>query len=89
MVNKYACSWATKNAHGDVQMLLWDFTNTLPDSINKQNYYTKDLPAKAKGNVTINLSHIPAGKYKIEIYKIGYRLNDVYTSYLDMGSPIN
>jgi xylan 1,4-beta-xylosidase len=23
----------------------------------------------------------------MEIYKIGYRLNDVYTSYLDMGKP--
>jgi len=87
LVNEDARSWATKNAHGDLQLLLWDFTNTLPDSTNNQNYYIKDLPSKSKGNVKINLSHIPAGKYKMEIYKIGYRVNDVYTSYLDMGKP--
>ena len=87
LVNKDARSWAAKNAHGDLQLLLWDFTNTLPDSTNNQNYYIKDLPSKPKGNVTINLSHVPPGKYKMELYKIGYRVNDVYTSYVDMGKP--
>jgi xylan 1,4-beta-xylosidase len=87
LVNGDARSWATKNAHGDLQLLLWDFTRTLPDSTNNQNYYIKDLPSKSKGNVKINLSHIPAGKYKMELHKIGYRVNDAYTSYLDMGKP--
>ncbi|MEJ8843659.1 glycoside hydrolase [Lacibacter sp. H375] len=80
-------SWVTKNARGDVQMLLWDFTYTLPDSTNNQNYYIKDLPAKSKGKVKINLANVPAGKYTMEIYKCGYRINDAYTSYLDMGKP--
>jgi len=66
---------------------LWDFTRTLPDSTNNQNYYIKDLPAKAKGKIKIDLTNVPAGKYKMEIYKVGYRENDVYTSYLDMGKP--
>jgi xylan 1,4-beta-xylosidase len=87
LVNTDARSWATKNARGDVQMLLWDFTYTLPDSTNNQNYYNKDLPAKPKGKVKINLSHLPAGNYTMEIYKCGYRENDSYTGYLDMGRP--
>lgn len=87
LINNDSRSWVTKNAHGDVQMLLWDFTYTLPDSTNNQNYYIKDLPAKSKGKVTINLSHVPAGKYKIEMYKVGYRANDSYTAYVDMGKP--
>lgn len=80
-------SWATKNERGDVQMLLWDFTYTLPDSTNNQNYYNKDLPAKPKGKVKINLSHLPAGNYTMEIYKCGYRENDSHTGYVDMGRP--
>ena len=59
----------------------------LPYSTNNQNYYNKDLPAKAKGKVNINLSNIPSGKYKMEIYKVGYRVNDVYTNFVDMGKP--
>lgn len=87
LVNKDARSWVTKNSHGDMQLLLWDFTYTLPDSTNNQNYYIKDLPAKAKGKIKINFANVPAGKYKMEIYKCGYRANDAYTSYLDMGKP--
>lgn len=30
---------------------------------------------------------MPAGKYTMEIYKVGYRANDSYTSYIDMGRP--
>ena len=87
LVNSDTRSWVTKNAHGDMQMLLWDFAYTLPDSTNNQNYYIKDLPAKSKGKVKLNLSNMPAGKYSMEIYKCGYRVNDAYTSYLDMGKP--
>ena len=35
----------------------------------------------------LNLSHVPAGRYPMEIYKVGYRVNDAYTSYVDMGRP--
>jgi xylan 1,4-beta-xylosidase len=87
LTNTDTRSWACKNNKGDVQLLLWDYTYTLPDSTNNQNYYNKDLPAKSKGKVKINLSHIPAGKYTVEVYKVGYRTNDVYTGYLDMGKP--
>jgi len=44
----------------------------LPDSVNNQTYYVKDLPCKPKGKVKINISHVPAGNYMLEIYKVGY-----------------
>ncbi|MEO6233311.1 MAG: glycoside hydrolase [Ferruginibacter sp.] len=87
LANSDSRSWVTKNARGDVQMMLWDFTYTLPDSTNNQNYYMKDLPSKSKGKATIHVSHVPAGKYRVEMYKVGYRENDAYTSYIDMGRP--
>ena len=45
------------------------------------------MPAKSKGKIKINISKIPAGMYKVQIYKVGYRSNDPYTTYLDMGRP--
>lgn len=87
LVNEDSRSWATKNYRGDVQMLLWDYTYTLPDLTNNQNYYNKDLPAKSKGKVKIDFSNIPQGKYTLEMRKVGYRANDAYTSYIDMGKP--
>jgi xylan 1,4-beta-xylosidase len=33
------------------------------------------------------LSHLPKGKYTVETYKVGYRVNDAYDTYRDLGSP--
>lgn len=88
LINKDTSSWACKDENGNVQVLLWDFTNTHPgDSVNNQVYYTRDLPSKSKGKVKINISGIPTGMYYLEIYKVGYRVNDPYTTYYDMGRP--
>lgn len=88
LTNTDTRSWASKTDHGGIQLLCWDFTNTHPgDSVNNQVYYIKDLPSKSKGKVKVEIAHVPAGKYTLEIYKVGYRVNDAYTSYLDMGKP--
>lgn len=80
-------SWACKNKKGDVQVLLWDYTYTLPDSVNNQAYYVRDLPAKSKGEVELVISGMPSGKYRMEIYKTGYKVNDPYTTYLSFNKP--
>lgn len=89
LVNADSASWACKNDKG-LQLLLWDFTNTHPgDSVHNQKYYIQDLPAKAKGKVKIAVSGMPSGNYTLKIYQTGYRVNDAYTSYLDMKKPMN
>ncbi len=88
LVNTDTRSWACKNEQGDVQVLFWDFTNTHPgDSANNQVYYVRNLPAKAKGKVRLDLSGIPEGTYALEVYQVGYHVNDAYTTYLEMGKP--
>lgn len=86
--NKDTSSWGTKNAKGDVQLLFWDFTNTHPgDSVNNQTYYIKDLPSKPKGSVKIEIDGLQKGNYILEIYKVGYKVNDAYADYLALGKP--
>jgi len=86
--NSDAASWACKDEKGNLQLLFWDFTNTrLEDTTNNQVYYKRELPAKAKGTVIASFENVPAGKYKLTIFKTGYRANDAYTTYLDLGSP--
>jgi len=88
LVNSDENSWICKDNKGNIQALAWDFTNTHPgDSVNNQVYYIRDLPAKSKGKLKINLSNLPEGNYALEVYKVGYRSNDAYTTYLDLGKP--
>jgi xylan 1,4-beta-xylosidase len=47
----------------------------------------RDLPSKSKGKLSVNLANLPEGTYAMEVYKVGYRSNDAFTSYLDLGKP--
>jgi len=88
LVNADSSSWACKNSKGDIQVLLWDYTYTLPDdSINNQQYYIRDLPSKPKGKVKLNITGIPQGIYQLEVYQVGYKVNDPYSTYLKMNKP--
>lgn len=88
LANTDSMSWACKNKKGDVQVLLWDFTNMHPgDSVNNQVYYIRDLPSRTKGTVHIEIAGVPKGKYQMEVYQIGYKVNDSYTTYLSMNRP--
>jgi xylan 1,4-beta-xylosidase len=80
-------SYATTDGKGNIGLLLWDYTRTLPDGINSQQYFIKDLPAKSKGEVVVNVSGLRAGLYTMHISQVGYKRNDAYTSYISMGSP--
>jgi xylan 1,4-beta-xylosidase len=85
--NGDAMSWATSDEKGNVQLLLWDYTYTLPEGINNQQYYVKDLPAKAKGNVSIRISGLTEGGYTLRVSRVGHKKNDAYAAYVAMGSP--
>lgn len=88
LANADKMSWATKDSNGNIQVLAYDFTNTHPgDSVNNQVYYIRDLPSKDKGKLKINIAGVPEGNYSLEIYKVGYRSNDAYTTYFDLGRP--
>jgi xylan 1,4-beta-xylosidase len=87
LVNKDAASWVCKDSSGNIQALVWDYSYTLPDSTNNQLYYIRDLPSKSKGKLKINITNVPNGNYALEVYKVGYRSNDAYSTYLSMGRP--
>ncbi|HSC68249.1 MAG TPA: glycoside hydrolase [Cellvibrio sp.] len=82
-----AQSIATTDGKGNVQVLLWDSTRTLPDGINNQQYYIKDLPPANKGEVTLDVQGLKKGRYTLAISQVGYKQNDAYTAYINMGSP--
>jgi xylan 1,4-beta-xylosidase len=86
--NSDPASWICTDASGGIQALVWDFTITHPGTnVINQVYYKRDLPSLPKNKVTLNLTNVPEGEYALEIYQVGYRVNDAYATYLDLGSP--
>ncbi len=87
LVNADSSSWVCKNGKGDIQVLFWNFTHTLPDSTNDQQYYIRDLPSKPIGKVKVEIAGVPEGNYQLQIYKVGYKANDAYATYLALNKP--
>jgi xylan 1,4-beta-xylosidase len=86
--NEDAASFVTRTADGDAQVLFWDFTITHPgDPVANQEYFRRDLPAKPKGKARIELQSLAPGRYALEATRVGYRENDVYSAYRDLGTP--
>jgi xylan 1,4-beta-xylosidase len=73
---------------GGVQALFWDFTITHPGpSVNNQEFYLRDLPPARSGSATLSLSGLKPGRYALVFRRVGYRANDSFASYRDLGSP--
>lgn len=80
-------SWVCRNKKGDVQALFWNIVRADQGKESNQVYFKKDLPAREAEKVTVQLSNLKPGKYLREVYRTGYKLNDCYTAYYEMGSP--
>lgn len=86
LTNGDAESWACRDTRGGIQVLLWNFTAPATTESN-QLFYSRDVPAKDFGTVRVDLASLPAGAYRMKIYRVGYQVNDVYADYLKLGSP--
>lgn len=81
-------SWITRSKDGSVQVLVWDYSPVVPPTgKTDQVFYKQELAPTGKGDLTLDIAHIPDGRYKVAVYQIGYKQNDPYTAYLEMGSP--
>lgn len=80
-----ADSWICRSARG-VQMLFWDFTPPKTQE-SDQVFFKRDLPAKDFGQVRVSIAGLSPGDYKMQVYRVGYQINDVYSDYLKIGSP--
>jgi xylan 1,4-beta-xylosidase len=78
-------SWTTRSKNA-VQVLLWNFEPPQTKEHNKI-FFKKDIPAKEVGKVQINIADMPKGNYQLNVYQVGYQVNDVYADFLKLGSP--
>jgi len=72
---------------GNVTAVIWDFE--LPDQrVSNRSFYTKLIPATTAAPVQMQLTHLAHNAaYRLEIHRTGYRSNDAYSAYIEMGSP--
>jgi xylan 1,4-beta-xylosidase len=85
LISNDADSWACRSASG-VQILFWNFAPPITKESN-QKLFVRDLPSKDAGQVRVSVGGLPAGAYQLNVYRVGYGVNDVYGDYLKLGAP--
>lgn len=66
--------------------LVWDWHQP-EQTVSNRPFYTRIVPAKAEAPAALSVSGLQPGAYVIRTQRTGYRHNDAYSAYIDMGLP--
>lgn len=72
--------------NGVVAALIWDFEQP-EQKVSNRPFYSRIVPAHPAPAAELRLSHVQPGSYQLTIYRTGYRANDPYSAYIDLGAP--
>jgi xylan 1,4-beta-xylosidase len=78
-------SWASIEGRR-IAALVWDWEQP-EQKVSNHPYFTKIQPAPAARPARISFRHVMPGTYRLSIRRTGFRANDAYTAYLEMGAP--
>jgi xylan 1,4-beta-xylosidase len=73
-------------ADDKVTAVVWDYQPSLQTKSNRSTYY-QVFPTVDIKPLQLKLTGLKAGKYKVTVHRTGFRTNDSYTAYIEMGSP--
>jgi xylan 1,4-beta-xylosidase len=71
---------------GGVTALIYDW-NQPHQTVSNRPFYSKLHPASAATPANLRVTGVKPGAYRVQVRRTGFRSNDAYSAYIDMGSP--
>ncbi len=71
---------------GYAAALVWDWHQPV-QSVSNKPFYTRLVPATVSAPVSLSFAHVAPGRYRIRVYRTGFRRNDPLSAYIDMKLP--
>ena len=72
---------------GNVAAVIWDFETPeqkVKTDPSTPSWYPRTRPRRCR----VQITHLaPNTAYHLQVHRVGYRANDAYSAYIDMGSP--
>lgn len=78
--------WAAYDGKG-ASAVIWDFQ--LPDQKGSSNktFFSKLVPNARSAPVSLKLTGLKPGTYRLTVQRTGYKKNDAYSAYIELGAP--
>jgi len=78
-------SLASVNQSG-LTLLAWDWHQP-EQKVSNRPFYSRLVESSAAAPLNARFAHVQPGKYRLRLYRTGYRHNDAYSAYIDMKAP--
>jgi xylan 1,4-beta-xylosidase len=72
----------------NVSAVIWTFQQPQQKASNRP-FYSHIVPAMSVSSPKVSVSHLNPGNYRLRVFRTGFRANDAYSAYIDMGAPEN
>ncbi|MCC4617286.1 beta-xylosidase [Xanthomonas campestris pv. asclepiadis] len=69
-----------------IAAVAWDWQQPV-QAVSNTPFYTRQVPSTDSAALVFRLAQVPAGTYRLQVRKTGYRRNDPLSLYIDMGMP--
>lgn len=70
----------------EVAALVWDFQQP-QQPVSNRPFYGRIVPTAPSAPAELRISHVKAGKYRVQLRRTGFHANDAYSAYVEMGAP--
>ena len=70
----------------DTEVLLWNWRQP-KQTVSNHPFFTKIVPSTPARAARVMFEHLRPGTYRLRAFRTGYRHNDAYSAYIDMGMP--
>lgn len=70
----------------NVSAVIWNFEQPKQDVSNRP-FYRRIVPATKAPAVDVRITSLSPGSYRLKVHRTGFRANDAYSAYIDMGAP--
>jgi xylan 1,4-beta-xylosidase len=78
-------TWATTDG-ASVSAIVWDFAQP-EQKVSNRPFYSRIVPNAPAADVNLRLINLQPGAYHLQVHRTGFRANDPYSAYIDMGAP--
>jgi xylan 1,4-beta-xylosidase len=69
-----------------VATVIWDFQQP-EQKVSNRSFYSRIVPATPVRSLHVRVRNLSFGSYRLEIHRTGFRANDAYSAYIDIGAP--
>lgn len=80
-------AWVTTDGK-EAAAVIWDFQQPV-QPVSNRSFFGRLVPNAPSRDVALTFGGLKAGgRYRLTVNRVGYRANDAYSAYIDMGKPV-